>query len=127
MANFVEIPAEAIERPLQQLGFRRVEDWQARQVVYVKQHECCSCVYVKVYTSIPIGGSGVRRAGKDSIRVVAIYDSSRKNFGIGKFPYIARISSADFVVGKMLKTVKLAWERGQEWFDNLQVKQVMGA
>jgi hypothetical protein len=125
MARFVEIPAEAIERPLQALGFRRVEDWQARQIVYVKQHECCSCVLVKVYTSIPIGGSGVRRAGKDSIRVCTAYLSSKKNFGIGKFPYIARITSVESVVAKMLGTIKLAWERGQEWFDGIQVKQVM--
>ena len=41
-----------------------------------------------------------------------------------KFPYIARITSVDAVVAKMLGTIKLAWERGQEWFDQLQV---MGA
>jgi len=125
MAHFVEIPAEAIERPLQALGFRRVEDWQARQIVYIKPHDCCKNVLVKVYTSIPIGGSGVRRAGKDSIRVCTCYVSTKKDFGIGKFPYIARISSVEFVVGKMLETVKAAWLRGEEWFSNIQVKAVM--
>ena len=127
MAHFVDIPAEALEAPLKALGFRRVVLHAAKQVVYVKQHECCSCVYVKVYTSIPIGGVGVRRAGKDSIRVCTVYSSSYKNFGIGKFPYIARITSPEHVVSKMLTTVKAAWERGQEWFSELQVKKVMVA
>lgn len=125
MAHFVEIPAEAIERPLQALGFRRVEDYAARQVVYVKEHDCCRNVLIKVYTSIPIGGSGVRRAGKDSIRVCTAYSSTKKNFGIGKFPYIARITSVESVVAKMLGTVKLAWARGEEWFAGIVAKQVM--
>ena len=127
MAHFVEIPAEEIEQPLQALGFRRVEDHAAKQIVYVRQHDCCDCVYVKVYTSIPIGGVGVRRAGKDSIRVCTVYSSRYKNFGIGKFPYIARVSSTEHVVGRMLETIKAAWERGQEWFSELQVKKVMVA
>lgn len=127
MASFVDVPAEAIERPLQALGFRRVDDWQSRQVVYVKQHDCCRNVIVKVYTSIPIGGTGVRRAGKDSIRVCTAYESSKKNFGVGKFPYIARVSSVESVVKRMLETVKKAWARGDEWFSDIQIKQVMDA
>lgn len=130
-ARFVEVPAEAIERPLQALGFHRIRSHG--QIVYVKQHDCCGNVLIKVYTSIPYsmnapsGAAAVRRAGKDSIRVCCAYESSVKNFGIGKFPYIARITSVDAVVAKMLETIKLAWERGQEWFDGIQVKQVMGA
>ena len=125
MAHFVEVPAEALEKPLQALGFRRTESYG--QVVYVKPHDCCQNVLVKVYTSIPYGAPTVRRAGKDSIRVCVAYESSQKNFGVGKFPYIARVTSVESVVRRMLETVKQAWARGQEWFDGIQVKQVMSA
>lgn len=125
MANFVDVPPCLIEEPLRLLGFDRTVE--AGQIVYIKQHDCCSSVFVKVYTSIHTDGSAVRRRGKDSIRVATIYSSRVKSFGIGKFPYIARISSSDRVVKKMLTTVKAAWDRGQEWFDQVQVKQVMTA
>ena len=42
MAHFVEVPAEALEKPLQALGFRRTESYG--QVVYVKPHDCCQNV-----------------------------------------------------------------------------------
>jgi hypothetical protein len=131
MAKFVEVPAAAIEQPLQALGFRRV--CTHGQVVYIKEHDCCRNVLVKVYTSIPYslvapaGAEAVRRAGKDSIRVCCAYESSVKNFGIGKFPYIARVGTVEGVVQRMLETVKAAWVRGQDWFDGVQVKQVMSA
>lgn len=126
MARFVEIPKEALAVPLLALGFRQYE--AHGQIVMEKRHDCCSNILVKVYTSIPSGGAlVVRRAGKDSIRVCCTYESSFKKFGIGKFPYIARVGTVEGVVQRVMKTIRLAWVRGQEWFDENQVKQVMGS
>lgn len=126
MARFVEIPKEALVVPLLALGFRQYEAYG--QIVMDKRHDCCSNILVKVYTSIPSGGGlTVRRAGKDSIRVCCAYESSYKNFGIGKFPFIARVGTVEGVVRRTLETVKLAWQRGEEWFNENQVKRVMSA
>lgn len=125
MANFVNVPPEAIEDPLKQLGFFR--SVEGAQVVYEKRHDCDPSVRVKVYTSISSDGVQVRRRGKDSIRVCTIVQSWNKTYGIGKFPYIARVSSVDHVVKKLLTTVKAAWERGAEWHAEQTVKKVMGA
>lgn len=123
MANFVNVPPEAIETPLKQLGFLR--SVEAGQIVYKKQHDCNPAVYLKVYTSINSDGSQVRRRGKDSIRVCTIVQGSWKDYGIGKFPYIARVSSVEHIVNKMLTTVKAAWERGTEWNAMQAVEKVM--
>lgn len=125
MANFVNVPPEAIEDPLRMLGFAR--SVESAQVVYEKRHDVNPDIVVKVYTSINADGSQIRRRGKDSIRVCTIVCWTRKTFGIGKFPYIARVSSAEHVVRKMLATVKQAWERGAEWHSMQAVKKVMDA
>jgi hypothetical protein len=125
VASFVNVPPEAIETPLKQLGFFR--SVEGAQVVYEKRHDCNPDVRVKVYTSINSDGSQVRRRGKDSIRVCALVQGRDKTYDIGKFPYIARVSSVDHVVKKLLTTVKAAWERGAEWHAEQAVKKVMGS
>jgi hypothetical protein len=113
MANFIEVPAQAIEGHLSAQGFSRTV--QREEVVYVRSSQRNPDVKIKVYTSIRVGRTTVRGAGKDAVRVCVVFDNGRKSFGIGKFPSIPRVHSVESVLRRTDERLRLAKLRAVEW------------
>jgi len=121
MTTFVQVPAQAIEDFLKSKGFTRTV--HRCEVVYVRAHEDCPDVVVKVYTSIGTRYNGTRGNGRDSIKVCTVFDDGRKRFGIGKFPRIHRTGSTEAVFGRMLERMRAAYARGSQWLREDRVRQ----
>lgn len=121
--RYVEVPAEAIETFLQEKGFTRTV--QRSEVVYERRHHECNNLKVKVYTSIRDGNVKVRKCGADAIKVCAVYESTKKSFGVGKFPHVLRTGSTEAVLERTLERMRAAYARCNDWYSTLQVKQVM--
>lgn len=115
MAQFVAISAQKIEEHLTARGFTR--SVQRQEVTYVRFSERRPDVCVKVYTSVKIGASTVRAAGKDAIRVCAVFDNGRRSFGIGKFPPVMRVHSEASILQRLDERIDDAVERVIEWMD----------
>jgi len=115
MANFVAVPAEAIEEFLQSKKF--VRSVQRNEVVYSRTSVRHPDVHIKVYTSVKQGQDQVRAAGKDAIRVCVVFDNGRKSFGVGKFPPVLRVHSVESVLGRLWQRLQQASTRGNEWID----------
>jgi hypothetical protein len=113
MANFIEVPAQDIENHLSAQGFSRTV--QREEVVYVRSSQRNPDVKIKVYTSIRVGRTVVRGAGKDAVRVCVVFDNGRKSFGIGKFPSIPRVHSVESVLRRTDERLRLAKLRAVEW------------
>lgn len=130
MASFVAVPAETIERFLQEKGFTRTI--QRAEVVYERCHNEDPCVKVKVYTSIRIGRDGqttdqTRECGKDSIKVCTVVEWYRKSFGIGKFPHVFRVGSTEQVLERMYQRMRAAYQRGTTWLHEQKIREVMAS
>jgi len=126
MANYVQVPAADMIAHLRSRGFHQVDD--DYQLTFEKVHPEASVVRVRVYTSIPVGGTSVKRSGRDSIRVCTIGQfRSGKTFGIGKFPPVFRVKSVESVLRRIDERVEAAMRRGTEWYRENAVKHVMNA
>jgi hypothetical protein len=115
MANFVAVPAEKLEGFLQSEQFSRTV--QGNEVVYVRKSARNPDVQLKVYTSIRVGQTSVRAAGKDAIRVCAVFDNGRKSFGVGKFSPVLRVASVESVLTRLKERLNEAKKRANEWID----------
>ncbi len=113
MANFVEVPAQAIESHLAAKGF--VRGVQREEVVYVRASQRNPDVKIKVYTSVRVGRPVVRGAGKDAVRVCVVFDNGRRSFGIGKFPSVPRVHSVESVLRRTDERIRAAKLRAVEW------------
>ncbi len=113
MANFIEVPAQAIESHLAAQGF--IRSVQREEIVYTRSSQRNPDVKIKVYTSIRVGRTVVRGAGKDAVRVCVVFDNGRKSFGIGKFPSIPRVHSVESVLRRTDERLRLAKLRAVEW------------
>lgn len=120
MANFVEVPAQDIENHLSAQGFSRTV--QREEVVYVRSSQRNPDVKIKVYTSIRVGRTVVRGAGKDAVRVCVVFDNGRRSFGIGKFPSVPRVHSVDSVLRRTDERLRLAKLRAVEWMREQDAK-----
>jgi hypothetical protein len=116
MANFVAVPTEAIKAFMEAKQFRHTV--QRQEVVYVRTSKRNPNVHIKVYTSITVGRTAVRGAGKDAIRVCVVFDSkARAPFGIGKFPPVLRVASVESVLERLGSRLQDAAKRANEWMD----------
>jgi len=117
MSNqFVAVPSQDLESWLDSKNF--IRSVQYNEVVYSRVSIRDPNVHLKVYTSIRVGSTSVRGAGKDAIRVCVIFDNGRgKSFGIGKFSPILRVSSVESVIRRIDERVREAATRGNEWID----------
>lgn len=113
MAQYVKIDSVLFENFLYGKGFHRFI--QGNEVVYIKEHELTPAIKIKVYTSIRIGADSARSCGKDAIRVIAIFDDGRKNFGIAKLPRVYRTTSQDAVQKRTLERMREAYRLANEW------------
>jgi hypothetical protein len=121
MANFVEVPATAIESHLSGKQFVRTVQYQ--EVVYIRAAQRNPDVKLKVYTSIRNGQQTVRRSGKDAVRVCVVFDNGRRSFGIGKFPSIPRVHSVESVLRRVDERIRAAKIRALEWIQEQEKKQ----
>ncbi len=113
MAQFIEVPAVAIETFLQSMKFERTV--QGREVVYRRRSAYNRNVWLKVYTSITVGSASVRSAGRDAVRVCCIFDNGVRSFGIGKFSPVFRVHSVESVLARLFERLQEATKRAREW------------
>lgn len=121
MASFVAVPAEALEKWLQDQKFERTV--QHNEVVYKRVSRKHPHVVMKVYTSIRVGMDAVRAAGKDAIRVCVVFDNGQRSFGIGRFPGIPRVHSVESVFRRTKERLLEAAKRADEWIEQDRVRQ----
>lgn len=116
MANYVAVPAEAIEKFLQDNKFEKGQ--QGNEVVYHRCSQRNPSVRIKVYTSIRIGQVQVRNAGKDSIKVCAVFDNGRKSFAVApRLNPVFRVTSTESVLTRLKERLKEAAELANKWID----------
>jgi len=120
MASFIEVPAQAIESHLASKGF--VRSVQREEVVYTRSSQRNPDVKIKVYTSIRVGRTVVRGAGKDAVRVCVVFDNGRRSFGIGKFPAVPRVHSVESVLRRTDERLRLAKIRAVEWMGEQEAR-----
>ena len=113
MADYIEVPAPAIEDLLQKKGMTRVK--QGNEVVYVKKSKVNPSLLLKVYTSIRDGANAVRPSGRDSIKVCVVFDDGTRSFGVGKFPPVFRVHSVQSVLDRLDLRLKEAAQRARDW------------
>jgi len=123
MPTFVSVPAQAIEDFLKSKGFTRT--LCRNEVVYVRAHDRCPDLKVKVYTSIRTGAGSARNCGKDSIKVCAVFDDGRRSFGVGRFPRVHRTGSTRAVLERTLERMRAAYARCSQWLRENGVQQDM--
>lgn len=122
--RFVPIEAQVIETFLREKNFEK--RLSGNEIVYAFHHRYAKCVVIKVYTSIPYGGTVVREAGSDAIRVVAAYESEvaisprhgappSKSFGIYKAKKILRTGSEEAIIGRLLERMRETYLFTNEW------------
>ncbi len=122
MANFFcAIPAEVLEGFLANMRFERTV--QGREVVYVRKSARNPDVQLKVYSSVKVGQTSVRSAGKDAIRICCVFDNGRKSFGIGKFQPVFRVTSVESVLARLKERLVEASKRANEWIDQNAERQ----
>ena len=122
MANhFVAVPADVLEKWLSDQKFERTV--QFREVVYVRKSTRNPDVQLKVYTSVKDGQAQVRNAGKDAIRVCAVFDNGARSFGVGKFNPIMRVTSVESVLSRLKERLMEAAKRANEWISQDEVRQ----
>lgn len=115
MAQYVAVPAADIIQFLEGKGFTQTS--HGNEVVFERSHDKNSQVKVKVYTSIALYRSSVRRRGGDSIKVCTVLETARKTYGLGRFPRVHRVGSTQAVLDRVLHRMREAYARGTEWIE----------
>lgn len=122
MANYVAVPAEALEGFLQSQKFERTV--QGNEVVYFRRSSKNPNVRLKVYTSVRVGQAQVRNSGKDSIKVCAVFDNDQgRSFGVGKFNPVFRVTSVESVLSRLKERLMEAAKRANEWISQDEARQ----
>lgn len=119
-ARFVEISREAIVAMLVRSGFAPVpKNAYNRELVYFRRHQRDANVLIKVYTSFSIEEmfQTARPCGGDAIRVVAVFDDGRKNFGICKMKRVFRTGTETGVIERTYTRMREAYGFVNTWLD----------
>jgi hypothetical protein len=123
-AKYVHIPSEAIESLLVSKGFHRTVF--RSEVVYVRRHEKCPAILIKIYTSIRDGRNSARGCGEDAIRCCAVFDNGKWNHGICKTIRTFRSTSHEIpenqrinvVLDRMIRRAREAYVAGSMWIQS---------
>ncbi len=116
MASYVAVPAGDLEKFLTDNKFERGQ--QGNEVVFFRRSQRNPDVRIKVYTSIRIGQTAVRNAGKDSIKVCAVFENARKSFAVApKLQPVFRVTSVESVLARLKERIKEAAELANKWID----------
>lgn len=107
-ARFVEVPAPAIRERLVGAGFTKTQA-PGTEEVYVRQHDRDPKYVIKVYSSIPLNASAVRKCGADAIRVVALLVTEKKTYPIFKAARVYRTGSVEKVLDRMIGRARDAY------------------
>jgi hypothetical protein len=121
MPTFVAVPSQTLEDHLQKKGYRRTV--QRNEVVYIKRSQVDPSLMIKVYTSIAIGQTAVRAAGRDAIRCCVVWDNGFRSFGVGKFPPVFRVHSVQSVLERLDARLKEAVQRAKDWLSEQGAKE----
>lgn len=114
MANFVSVPSQVLEDFLQKKGFTATT--QRNEIVYIKRSKVDPNLMLKVYTSIAVGSTAVRAAGKDALRCCVVWDNGLgRSFGVGKFNPVFRVHSVQSVLERLELRLKEAAQRARDW------------
>lgn len=99
-ANFVQVPADALDTFLKGLKFE--PETAHNEVVYTRACKADPRVVMVVYTSVKVGTVGVRGAGKDAIRVALTYNTyGGRTRGVRKNTRVNRVGTVEGVLGRL--------------------------
>lgn len=116
--RYVEVPARALFERLESAGFARQPS--RGEVVYARHHDRDPRLVVLVYTSVPQDGDTGRGCGEDAIRLVALFQWTRKGETElrSKRLYtsrVFRVTSVDGVLERMISKAREAYAACNAW------------
>jgi hypothetical protein len=91
------------------LGFTPVEGRWTEEV-YERRHHTFPRYVVRVYSTIPVGGAGVRGRGGDAIRVVSLFEHTPGQYrGLYKAQRVFRAGTVEGVLERMTERLRDAY------------------
>ncbi len=116
--RYVEMSREAITTRLEEAGFKR--EPRSGEITYSRRHDRDTRLVVFVYTSIAEDGSKGRGCGEDAIRVIALFQWTRKGdtqvrskkLYTGR---VFRVTSVEGVLDRMMERARDAYRACNEW------------
>ena len=104
--SYVTIPAQVFRDRLNAAGFIKINLTSSKEEVYQREHHKDPRYLIRIYSSIPCGDFGTRGCGKDAIRVVVIFQTQQKTYGIWKGVRVHRTGTVDAVIERTLQRAR---------------------
>lgn len=108
----VVVPADTLVAFLKSKGFaeRDMAKVRGSEIVYERSHKADTRYKVLIYTSVRRGSTVARAAGKDAIRVCAIFEDGSYSRGVCKLPRVHRTGTVEGVLERVLGRAREAYE-----------------
>lgn len=97
---------EALIGRLEEAGFRPMPDAKG-EIVY--QRQVIARSWVRIYTTIPVGGRAVRPLAKDAIRVCGVYDGEDRSRGLVSQRRVFRVGDISGIVERTVERAREVW------------------
>jgi hypothetical protein len=114
MSRFVVLNREAFVGAFIAAGFMPDTTQGGGELVMTRQHHLDPTMWVKVYTSLPVGAGDGRDKGTDAIRCVLVFQNPKtgKSGGLFKATRVHRTGSTEAIIQRTLTRARECYANG---------------
>lgn len=114
MSRFIVLDREAFVGAFIKAGFMPDTTQSGSELVLTRQHHLDKTMWVKVYSTLPLGAGNGREKGADAIRCVLVFknENTGKSGGLYKAPRVLRTSSTEAVIERTLARARECYANG---------------
>jgi hypothetical protein len=114
MSRFVVIDREKFVGAFVAAGFMPDTTQSGSELVFTRQHHLDPTMWVKVYSTLPLGAGQGRACGTDAIRCVLVFKNEKtgKSGGLFKATRVLRTGSTEAVIQRTLVRARECYANG---------------
>lgn len=114
MSRYIVLDREKFVAAFEAAGFLPDTTASGNELVLTRQHHLDPTMWVKVYTTLPLGAGNGRECGADAIRCVLIFKNEKtgKFGGLFKATRVLRTGSTEAVIERTLTRARECYANG---------------
>jgi hypothetical protein len=114
MSRFIVLDREKFVGAFVAAGFKPDTTQSGSELVFTRQHHLDPTMWVKVYSTLPVGAGNGRECGADAIRCVLVFRNEKtgKSGGLFKATRVLRTGSTEAVIERTLTRARECYANG---------------
>lgn len=114
MSRYIVLDREKFVAAFVKAGFLPDTTASGGELVLTRQHHLDPTMWVKIYTTLPLGAGNGRECGTDAIRCVLVFKNEKtgKSGGLFKATRVLRTGSTEAVIERTLTRARECYANG---------------